>query len=162
MKKLLLVALFVAVPALVLAQGTTTTTPTKSEPTKVEAKKTTATVKTEAAKPAATEAAKTETKKTETATTKTTETTKTATTETAKTTPEMILVGEVVNYDSANKMTTIKEKDTNKEVKFTLKETLPNYKTGLKIKATYEKDANGKLWLKKFEEVQKQPATTTK
>jgi len=143
MKKLLLVALFVAVPALVLAQGTTTTTtsPAKTEVKKVESTTTsTATKTTEPTK----EAAKTAT------TTKTTETVKTATT--TPTTPEMILIGEVTNVDNTNKYFTLKVKETNKTEKISFKETNPNLKSGLKIKATYERDASNNLWLKRFEE----------
>lgn len=123
MKKLLLVALFVAVPALVLAQGTTTTTtaPAKAEAAKASTPTTTTPA---AAKPAAT----------------------------TPTTPEMILIGEVTNVDSTNKHFTLKVKDTNKMEKVSFKETNSSLKSGLKIKATYEKDASGNLWLKKFEE----------
>lgn len=139
MKKLLLVALFVAIPALVLAQATTTTTSTKAEATKVQSTTTPAATK------AAPEAAKT-------ATTTTTKTTETRTATTTPTTPEMILIGEVTNVDSTNKYFTLKVKDTNKMEKVSFKEVNPSLKSGLKIKATYERDASGNLWLKKFEE----------
>jgi len=128
MKKLLLVALFVAIPALVLAQGTTTTT---TSPAKAEAKKVESTTTSTATKPA-TEAAKTAT--------------------TTPTTPEMILVGEITNVDDTNKYFTLKVKETNKMEKISFKERNPSLKSGLKIKATYERDASGNLWLKKFEE----------
>ncbi len=128
MKKLLLVALFVAIPALVLAQGTTTST---TNPAKAEAKKVESTTTSTATK--APEAAKAAT--------------------TTPTAPEMILVGEITNVDNTNKYFTLKVKETNKEEKISFKETNPTLKSGLKVKAIYEKDATtGKLWLKKFEE----------
>ncbi len=141
MKKLLLVALFVAVPALVLAQANpSTTAPAKTEVKKIEST-TTSTTTTPAKTPEAARAA---------TTTKTTETVKTATTTT--TTPEMVLIGEITNVDNANKSFTLKVKETNKEEKISFKETNPNLKHGLKIKAVYEKDASGKYWLKRYEE----------
>lgn len=153
MKKLLLVALFVAIPALVLAQANpTTTTPAKTEVKKVES--TTSTTATKSTTPTK-EAVKTETKKVESATT-TTKTPETATTAATaiKTgqTPEMVVIGEITNLNNAERVITLKTKDTNKEERLSFKETNPSLKTGLKIKATYEKDASGKLWLKKFEE----------
>ena len=139
MKKLLLVALFVAIPALVLAQGTTTTTK-NPEASKAKVESTTT-------KPA------TEAVKTTTTTTKATET-KQAVTEPTKTmpTPEMILIGEVVNVDDTNKTFTLKVKETNKEEKISFKSTDPLLKNKTKVKAVYEKDNAGKLWLKKLEE----------
>jgi hypothetical protein len=116
----------IAVPALVLAQATTTTTPAKAEATKVQSTTTPAATKT------APEAAKSAT--------------------TMPTTPEMLIIGEITNVDNTNKYFTLKVKDTNKMEKVSFKETNPSLKNGLKIKATYERDASGNLWLKKFEE----------
>lgn len=137
MKKLLLVALFVAIPALVLAQATTTTSPAKAEVKKVES--TTATTKaTEPTK----EAAKTTTK---------TEAVKTATT-TTPTTPEMVLIGEITDVDNTNNVLTFKVKETNKLEKISFKEKNLTWKNGVKGKLLYERLPDGKLNLKKFEE----------
>jgi hypothetical protein len=141
MKKLLLVVLFVAIPALVLAQGTTTTTKAP-EASKAKVGSTTTT---NVAKP--TEAVK------KTPETKATET-KQAVTEPTKTTPtpEMILIGEIVNVDDTNKTFTLKVKETNKEERISFKSTDPLLKQKAKVRVTYEKDNTGKLWLKSVKE----------
>jgi len=157
MKKLLLVALFVAVPALVLAQGTTMPSKpeTKAEAKKIEAKAT-ETTKTEARKEATKQAKEVAKPTTETVTKKTekaTETTKTAATEVkAVTQPESILIGEIIDVNDTNKFFTLKVKETGKLEKISYKSRDPLTKNKMKVRAILEKDNAGNWTVKKLEE----------
>lgn len=174
MKKLMLVVLFVAVPALVLAQTPTGTTKpvevkksevttkapeTAKEVVKAETKNvgTTATTKTA-------DVAKSETKKVETAAvTKTTET-KSAT-EPAKAAIDVLLNGDLndgekvtIEDRDANNRFSLKMHSNGKVEKVKVKETYvtPNFVTKTAtVKATAKKNAAGEWEVEKFEQIVK-------
>lgn len=155
MKKLLLVALLVAVPALVLAQATTTTTPAKT--TEVKKVESTTTTKPEATKPTTTEPAR---KVEPTATTtKPTEPLRTVALfeDGDLTNGEAV---EIVNIDPTVKSVELKLTSKGNVEKVYYKESFTNRK-GEKVRVTAKKDPTTGRWnIEKVEAHTVAPTTT--